>query len=85
MEIKPIDGKPNHYAAEVDGMKITIACRPGQDPAEVLRESMDIRLTYRDLRVQEYPPIVEQLDMIFHDIESWRTRIAEIKAKYPKQ
>ena len=36
-------------------------------------------------RVSEYPPIVEQLDMIFHDgIENWKAHIQAIKERYPK-
>jgi hypothetical protein len=36
-------------------------------------------------RRKEYGTIVSQLDEIYHDgIDSWKTRIASIKAKYPK-
>jgi len=36
-------------------------------------------------RRQEYGTIVSQLDEIYHDgLDSWKTRIASIKAKYPK-
>jgi len=38
-----------------------------------------------DNRRKEYGAIVDQLDEIYHDgIDSWKTRIASIKAKYPK-
>ena len=41
--------------------------------------------TYTEARAAEYPPIVDQLDKIYHDgIESWRTDITKIKNKYPK-
>lgn len=39
---------------------------------------------YIDKRLAEYPPIGEQLDMIYHDYENWKSTIAQIKAKYPK-
>jgi hypothetical protein len=38
-----------------------------------------------DNRRKDYGSIVDQLDEIYHDgIDSWKTRIASIKAKYPK-
>jgi hypothetical protein len=37
-------------------------------------------------RREEYGTIVSQLDEIYHDgLDSWKTRIASIKAKYPKE
>ena len=45
--------------------------------------------TYVEKRLAEYPPISEQLDMIYWDkvnnTNLWRSKIAEIKAKYPKE
>jgi len=36
-------------------------------------------------RRKEYGKIVDQLDEIYHEgLDSWKTRIASIKAKYPK-
>tara|TARA_B110000858_G_C17621428_1_gene389178 strand:+ start:494 stop:733 length:240 start_codon:yes stop_codon:yes gene_type:complete len=36
-------------------------------------------------RRKEYPPLEEQLDMIYHQgIEAWKSKIKEIKDKYPK-
>lgn len=40
--------------------------------------------TYAEKRLLEYPPINEQLDMIYHDFDCWKAVIGEIKAKYPK-
>ena len=40
---------------------------------------------YREHRRAAYPPIAEQLDMLFHDPEKWRAKIAAIKARYPKE
>jgi hypothetical protein len=43
------------------------------------------KLEYQRLRVAEYPPIVEQLDKIFHEgIDAWKSEIQAIKDKYPK-
>lgn len=40
-------------------------------------------------RVSEYPPLEEQLDMIYHDMEEgttvWHDLIKSIKNKYPKE
>ena len=39
-----------------------------------------------DNRRKEYGAIVDQLDEIYHEgLDSWKTRIASIKAKYPKE
>jgi hypothetical protein len=36
-------------------------------------------------RKNEYPPIEEQLDMIYHEgLDAWKLKIKEIKEKYPK-
>lgn len=35
-------------------------------------------------RVAEYGSIQDQLDEIYHDIDSWRSRIASVKASHPK-
>ena len=40
---------------------------------------------YIDKREQEYPPIGDQLDKIFHEgIDAWKADIKAIKDKYPK-
>ena len=40
---------------------------------------------YREDRLKEYPPMSEQLDMIFHrGLASWKASIQAIKDKYPK-
>ena len=41
--------------------------------------------TYTEARAEEYPPIVDQLDKIYHDgIDAWKADIKAIKDKYPK-
>lgn len=40
--------------------------------------------TYVEKRVAEYPPLGEQFDMIYWDMDAWRATISAIKAKYPK-
>lgn len=40
---------------------------------------------YQRLRANEYPPVVEQLDKIFHEgVDAWKNEIQAIKDKYPK-
>lgn len=45
-------------------------------------------LTYAEKRAKEYPPIGDQLDMIYWDnvykTNIWQETISAIKAKYPK-
>lgn len=48
-------------------------------------------LDYKLARAEEYPPLQDQLDMIFHDLEAndptvttWRDAIRAVKEKYPK-
>ena len=38
-----------------------------------------------DIRRGEYGSIQDQLDEIFHDINAWRTRIAGVKTRNPKE
>jgi hypothetical protein len=41
--------------------------------------------TYIQKRAIEYPPIVDQLDTIFHDgLDVWKSQIQAVKNKYPK-
>lgn len=40
---------------------------------------------YQRLRAPEYPPVIDQLDTIFHGgLEAWRAQIQAVKDKYPK-
>jgi len=41
--------------------------------------------TYAEKRLDEYPPIGDQLDDIYHNgIDGWKTTIKAVKDKYPK-
>ena len=52
------------------------------------QESTPPEPTYAEKRLAEYPPIGDQLDMIYWDkvnnTNLWQEKITEIKAKYPK-
>lgn len=42
-------------------------------------------MTYKTDRRTAYPPIAEQLDLLFHGgLEAWREQIQAIKDEYPK-
>ncbi len=66
------------YVGEVEKCFNGILYAQGYAPAEPEK-------TYVEKRISEYPPIGKQLDMIYHNFDNWKTTIAEIKAKYPKE
>ena len=40
---------------------------------------------YKKNRANEYPSVVDQLDLIYHSgIDAWKAKIKETKDKYPK-
>jgi len=40
---------------------------------------------YQRQRAQAYPPIADQLDLIYHEgIDAWKAQIAAVKQEYPK-
>lgn len=49
------------------------------------QEAAEAAKTYAEKRAAEYPPITDQLDLIYHGgIEAWKEVIDTIKTKYPK-
>jgi len=41
--------------------------------------------TYSELRAAAYPPIVDQLDTIFHGgLDAWKAEIQAVKTQFPK-
>jgi hypothetical protein len=43
-------------------------------------------MSYRTARRNAYPPIAEQLDMIFHGgVDLWREKIQAVKDEFPKE
>ena len=56
---------------------------------EYIKESESHNAVAINNRKKEYPPLAEQLDMIYHDLEdgtnNWQTLIKSIKEKYPKE
>lgn len=41
-------------------------------------------LAYARKRKREYPALNDQLDLMYHDMDSWKSTILAIKTKYPK-
>jgi len=40
---------------------------------------------YQRKRAEEYPTVVDQLDLIYHSgVDAWKAKIKETKDKYPK-
>ena len=74
----PVDSMNRHYQQFVDDIYTNgIGIVEGADYVGVT--------TYTEARAAEYPPIVDQLDKIYHDgIDAWKADIKIIKDKYPK-
>jgi len=63
-----------------DGKAITIE----QSKVDAARVELN-KLDYKWKRANEYPSVVDQLDLIFHSgIDAWKAKIKETKDKYPK-
>jgi len=74
----PIDTENRDYQQfKEDIVGIGKTCVEGAD--------IETQISYVDARVAEYPPIVDQLDKIYHEgIDAWKADIKVIKDKYPK-
>ncbi len=71
-------------ATDADGNVVTLDESLIQAEVIRLQAIYDSNQYQRD-RAQEYPPIVDQLDDIFHNgIEGWKASIQVVKDKYPK-
>jgi len=61
------------------------AIKPGDPDPRTDREKMQV---YRDQRRQAYPPLADQLDMIYHDqvngTTTWQDMITAVKDQHPK-
>lgn len=63
-----------------DGKSITVE----QSKIDAARIELS-KLDYQWKRAEEYPSVVDQLDLIFHSgIDAWKAKIKETKDKYPK-
>lgn len=88
-EIEYKDGSPNTTISDISSYGFETAhatAKQAIEDAEIKAEADRVaNMTYVDKREQEYPPIEEQLDDIFHNgIDGWKSTINAIKNKYPK-
>jgi len=72
----------------------TIEWRDGTTPiseADILAKQKELQTAYDNnayqrSRATEYPPIVDQLDDIYHNgVDEWKKTIKAVKDKYPKE
>ena len=65
---------------EEDGTKIELE----QSKIDAARVEL-AKLDYKNKRADEYPSVVDQLDLIYHSgVDAWKVKIKETKDKYPK-
>ena len=71
-------------AFDKDGKSITLE----QSKIDAARTEIDKEFSdtkYQRDRANEYPSVVDQLDLIYHSgIDAWKAKIKETKDKYPK-
>jgi len=72
------------YGLDKDGNKVSIV----QSKVDAARTEINKELTdtkYQRDRADEYPSVVDQLDLIYHSgVDAWKAKIKETKDKYPK-
>ena len=72
-----VEGNRDYQQFKEDIVGIGTTCVEGAD--------IETQISYVDARVAEYPPIVDQLDKIYHEgVDAWKADIKVIKDKYPK-
>ena len=56
------------------------------DGLKALQDAWDLKNdSYKSKRREEYPSVVDQLDLIYHSgVNAWKAKIKETKDKYPK-
>ena len=74
------DGEPSYELFRWDSEDVD---KPTE--AEFLAAANQAKaMSYQLSRRMAYPSIADQLDMMFHDPELWRSAIQEVKDRYPK-
>ena len=78
--IVTLDDTFKTYGLDKDGNKVDIV-QSNVDAARVELAKLD----YQWKRADEYPTVVDQLDLIYHSgVDAWKAKIKETKDKYPK-
>ena len=92
------DTLTNTYSVQIVGTQISFLVDPAnrhyqQFVDDIYEKGIGIvegvniktQISYVDARVAEYPPVVDQLDKIYHHgLDAWKADIKTIKDKYPK-
>ena len=82
--ITTIDDSFVNYGLDASGNKVSIV-QSNVDAARVTLDAEYTALDYARKRADEYPSVVDQLDLIYHSgIDAWKAKIKETKDKYPK-
>jgi|TARA_Y100000052_G_C2933363_1_gene75833 hypothetical protein len=69
-----------NYGLDKDGNKVSIE----QSKVDAARGELS-KLDYKFDRLNNYPSIADQLDLIYHSgIDAWKAKIKETKDAYPK-
>jgi hypothetical protein len=67
---------------------ITPSQKPTQEELDAQWDSVVAKIAasaYKTQRAAEYPPITDQLDLLYHGgMDAWKTAIQAVKDKYPK-
>ena len=78
--ISTLDNSFVNYGLDASGNKVTIE----QSKVDAARVELS-KLDYKFDRLNDYPSIADQLDLIYHSgIDAWKAKIKETKDKYPK-
>ena len=89
MKIGDIISKENYTQAALWAQQNNATLAQKTEGVYFLQEIPIIQPSYAEKRAAEYPPITEQLDMIYWDkingTNLWCEKITAIKAKYPKE
>ena len=81
------------YGHDYSGLKWLTPEQTKPTEAEIAAEIVRLQVEYdaneyQRLRKPEYPPLAEQLDMLYHDrinsTDTWMEAIQAVKTKYPK-
>lgn len=54
------------------------------DVPEAIRNAQEVERNRQNAYIEELGGWQEQLDMIFQDIDAWRTKVQAIKDRFPK-
>lgn len=82
--ITTIDDSFVNYGLDKDGKSVSLD-QTKIDSARATLDAEAAKQEYKTKRANEYPSVVDQLDLIYHSgIDAWKAKIKETKDKYPK-